>query len=327
MIKSSLYFYSLLLLFCSNIAFANVSKSSVDALLQQAQQATETKNYQQAFSFYLQAAEQYQDPLATVSVANYYQYGIGMTPNSALACIWYKKSALHKTPIALDFAAQCLLAEQNSSENVSKAIEYFELAATSGHHISWCNLADLYFSGELVKKDIPKAISLCERSALQSSPVAMLRVGNMYLKSDQEADRNTGANWILHAAEINHFPAQYRLAELYEQGISTEASLYGALNWYEKAASNGYQPAYAKVAEIYFNSPKDAETGLWQEAALAKAYMWLSASVKTNKVEVEKAQLQTMLTEVTNEMPPSWQSSLDKKVRAHFDAINNKSDK
>ena len=65
-----------------------------------------------------------------------------------------------------------------------------EKAAAQGNPAAACRLGKLYLQGELVSKDVPKALEYLTASAGQGSPFAQYILGKLYLMGkDVEQDR------------------------------------------------------------------------------------------------------------------------------------------
>ncbi len=103
-------------------------------------------------------------------------------------------------------------------------------------------------------------------------------------------------------------------------GLGQAADPAGSRNWLEAAAGQGYVRAYYPVAELYFNAPPDPETGLWTGPDLAKAYMWLSATLQRSVDPVELDRAKEMLDRVREVMPGTWVQELDARVAGHLAA-------
>ena len=91
-----------------------------------------------------------------------------------------------------------------------------------------------------------------------------------------------------------------------------------ARSWFEQSASRGHIPAYFETASLYFNAPANPETGLWHENDLAKAYMWLSATLQVAEDDEQREQASVMMEKVREVMPETWAADLDAKVDAHI---------
>lgn len=332
----------LLVCLASTLSLANEKLDQAAALLSKG-------NYKASYQLLNELVEN-NDALAMLLKGSFYENGYLGTTDIVEACRLYKRSALQNIPLSLDKAARCLLdidgtfhsnkvsnntlSNNTSSDNTPNpksnksrgadrhqlAVEYYTKAAQAGHHISYCNLADYYYSGTQLQQDIPKALSLCEQSALQGSPPAMLNLAKMYLQAPKAHQNIEQAiKWFSLAAEYKIPEAFYYLGHLFEKGLGTDIDMPSALLWYEKAAEAGHKPAYLATAQIYFNAPRQANTGKWQEVALAKAYLWLSASVSANPNEGTSTK---MLSIVKQELPKSWRASLDQQIAEHFKKLS-----
>lgn len=264
-------------------------------------------------------AEKQKSPVAMMLLATLYSNGKGVEKNIDKACYWYEQAATLNSPAGLHQHAQCKLMRSTTAQKQLNTIPLFKKAAQLGHHISYCDMADIYLAVGKHILTTQEAILLCEKSAMMGSIPAMVRTAHMYLQALK--NYQTAGHWFLQAAQFDNPEAQYYLAEIYEKGMSTEANIGNALFWYEKSASLGYLPAYYATAQIYLNAPKDPSSGKWQENALAKAYLWLSALYQRETNLENRNGVSIQLQHVTDEMPESWRAVLDKRVNLHLAKI------
>lgn len=291
---------------------------SQNTKLEKALSLIQQHEYVQASKLLTELAKNENDGVAQWLLGDMHFYGNGYNEDKKTACQWYAKAAKNEIPVALDRLGSCYLKGYHQKRDIGKAIDSFELATQLGHHISLCNIADIYYQGIETKVDVNKAIALCEKSAMQSSSPAMVRVGKMYLNAQRDDGIKLATHWFLTAANFENPEAYYFLGKINRDGIGTKVDIDSALYWFEKSATLGFSPAYIETAKIYANAPKDPDSGKWQEAALAKAYVWGQAAKLSATVLDEQHEISKLMYEVDKEMPVAWRQSLDQKVTEHL---------
>jgi hypothetical protein len=293
------------------------AQSDLSAELAEAQAALATADYDKAYPIYLSAAEG-GNALAQFSVAMFHEAGWGTVQESpAVACDWYRRAAEGSIPAAAHFHARCLDEGIAGPADPKGAAHWYGRAAELGHYLSWCDLAELYMRGRGVPKDPARGLVLCRQAAELGAVPASLRTGRYLLQGDAAIrDPAAARAWF---ESVAHLPeAQYYLGLMHRDGLAGEASPKQARLWFERAASQGYVAAYLPTAQLYFAVSPDLRTHKPPADILAKAYMWLSASIERVAGPREKAQAQAMRDKVLAIMPPSWTPTLDQRVAQHL---------
>ena len=256
--------------------------------MQKAQQALMAGDYTTSFSFYKRMAEESNDPLAWFSLALYYQNGWGRPTDRKAACGHFEKAAAGGIPAGAHFHAECLEQGVTQPAMPDKAAAWYEKAASLGHLVSYCSLAKLYMTGNGVPKDPAKGLMLCSKGAGYNTS-AQIQMGRYYLEGDASIRNPQAAyQWFAMAAQRNVAEAQYLLGVMERDGLGRPKSAGRALPLFEEAASQGYLPAYLPSAELYFSAPVDPQTGKPAANDLAKAYLWLSATMRRSSDDREK---------------------------------------
>lgn len=86
--------------------------------------------------------------------------------------------------------------------------------------------------------------------------------------TSSEPNYKKAAVWYRKAAELGDAQAQYRLAEMYEEGLGLKVDFAQAALWYRKAAEQGEPSAQYNLAHVYAN-------GRGVKKNLEKAAYWL----------------------------------------------------
>ena len=307
------------LIFSVLFSITTHARNDIAAELRQAQKTLAAGDYDKAYPQYLHFAKEQNNPLAQFTVAMFHQLGWGqMQVDRTVACGWHEKAAAGAIPVSTHFLAECFEQGIGRPADLAKAAHWYKKAAQLGHHMSLCSLADLYMSGKGVEKDPKKGLGLCLQAVEKGAIPAEVKVGRYLLEGDDNIrDPQAAHAWFERAASKSP-EAQYYLGIMHREGVGGEKTLGEALTWFESAASQGYVPAYFPTAEIYFNVSPDYKTQRPSAEVLAKAYMWLSATVKRSKDPKEIEKSQRMLEQVHSIMPDTWMPTLDERVAAHL---------
>jgi len=284
------------------------------APLAAAQAALRQGDYAKAYAETRRIAATQDNPLAQFQVGLFYRLGWGRPVDPAQACRWFEQAAIGEIPLAQHYLAECLVAGTHRPADPATAAKWYDRAARNGHVLSLCSLAELYVSGTGVPRDPAAAIALCRQAAAQGLTPAMFRLGQLLLEDDPAAARG----WFAQAAERGMAQAQYQLGVIHRDGLGRPADIETARYWFESAAAQGYGPAYWPTAQLYLQTPADPASGKLPAAALAKAYLWLAATVERAARPEERAQATARLAELQQIMPATWKPALDAKVARHL---------
>lgn len=108
----------------------------------------------------------------------------------------------------------------------------------------WCQLGDMYNSGDGVAQDYVQAVFWYRKAAERGHELAQLALGMTYSwghgvqQDDQQVEY-----WIRKAAEHGGALAQFRLGWMYEDGDSVKQDHQQAVYWFRKAAEQGHEVA------------------------------------------------------------------------------------
>lgn len=136
------------------------------------------------------------------------------------------------------------------------AIHWFEKAANSGHQRAQYDLAWCYLHGELVNRNINKAVELFKSSNLDIPPSELTFIGYYYDIGDgTSVDKTEAMDYYRKAASQGDATAMYNIGVFYENGIVVYKSVQEALDWYKKAADKGCTLAQDAITRIN-NTPQ-----------------------------------------------------------------------
>ncbi len=159
-----------------------------------------------------------------------------------------------------DAHAQCALAETfdpgipnpggSESNDVNKAINWYQKAANQGYAVAQCNLGFIYLSD--ASRNYPAALKWFKKAADQEYANAQNSLGVMYANGFGVAkDCDVAAKWYRKGAENGNAVAQFNLGMAYFHGEGVKQDYREALKWYHKAADQGDAHAQGFVGLCY----------------------------------------------------------------------------
>jgi predicted Zn-dependent protease len=139
---------------------------------------------------------------------------------------------------------------------VEEALRWLNFAADKKNQFAEYALGTLYFKGEDVTRDIPKALEYLKRSAAQGNQFAQHRLGKIYLMGEDAPKDVTAALQYLNAStdQGNQY-AQYTLGKLYLMGKDVQKDKETAIRWFTLSAAQGN--VYAQFFLDHMDSFKD----------------------------------------------------------------------
>ena len=147
-------------------------------------------------------------PAAAHQLGKCWRDGLGVFPDDEQAELWFRRSA----EAGYDFSQYALGRLLETRKRTEEAVTWYEKAAAQGNPAAAYRLGKLYLQGELVSKDVPKALEYLTASAGQGSPFAQYILGKLYLMGKEvEQDREKAYRWFEMAAEQGNPYARFFL--------------------------------------------------------------------------------------------------------------------
>lgn len=176
-----------------------------------------------------------------------YMFGYGTKKNLDVSRKYYIDAAKSGNAIAqYALASQFLDSRDQGSKKLG--VIWLTKAAAQGNVRAQAKLGEMYANGQLVSKDINKAVDLLVKAATQNSLPAMVALGELAIKQNQI---DTGKDWLTKAANAEDPHAQLVLARLY---LEPKSSLYNpktGFMWTLRAAQNRSSEAEQALALLY----------------------------------------------------------------------------
>ena len=167
----------------------------------------------------------------------------------------------------------------------AKHVMLLQKAADAGSLEAMYDLADCYWDGEGVEKNMPLAIKWMKKGADAGYVKAQTVLGAAYLQGMEGLDQNYALSekyllmsaekdnadaqaflshlyiamedynkallWARKAAQMEHPQACFALGRIYDEGLGVDVNHIEGLKWFEKAANGGDADAQNMVGNIY----------------------------------------------------------------------------
>jgi hypothetical protein len=233
-------------------------------------------------------------PLAMLYAANMLVSGVGGPPDSALAFELYRKAyrrgvddagtnlaqryyadgELGKKDLAKAFEINSTLANKKhlaalnnlgvqyewgigTAADAGRAFELFRESAELGNPVGMANAGRMLALGKGVPRDMAAALMWLNKAIDAGFPRAAMWLGNIYLKppDGSPSDPVLAAQVFRKGALRNYGPAQFALAQLYEDGHGLPRDLPMAYLYYGLANANGERAGAPKLADLEAKMP------------------------------------------------------------------------
>ena len=156
-------------------------------------------------------------------------------------------------------------------------INAYKKAAERGDVRAQWNLANCYYLGNGVARNLEQAVYWYQKAAEQNMDMAQNDLGICYYFGyGTSVDYKRAFGWFVKAAESGFAAAQYNLGVCYHNGDGVNQDVMQAIYWYRKAAEQNYEPALdilkkqGKLKECaYFNLQAGPEGVEVQQACKA----------------------------------------------------------
>lgn len=202
------------------------------------------------------------NPLTMIRLGDYYQE----KGNEQKARLWYRNA--HIKGAELGIAKHLFELGKNYwtgdlvEKDLTKAIQCFYKAAQDYEYsaLCWLNLGEIFSSSEY--KDDAKAFICYKQAAMKGDPTAINKVGLAHFYVwDAYHEEKEAAQWFRKGMyeEIGHGSSS-NLAYCYAHGIGVERNFSAALECYTAAALSGEWPALVALAKAYaFGQGRDRD--------------------------------------------------------------------
>lgn len=219
-------------------------KKALFAARMQLVQGRSTYNPEQAIASYNQLASQ-GNAEAMNALGMVYSKGIGVAINDAMGIEWLEKAA--NAGYAKAWYNLGILYKEDEP---TKAISYFEKAATSGIPVAYSAWGRMLMKGYGVPQNYPLAISIFKQGADKGNAYCNYSLGYLYYKGfGCTQDYALAIEQFEIGAQKNNPWAMYMLGLCYRNGYGVTIDLEKAKFWLNKSAAKGVKPSQTELAD------------------------------------------------------------------------------
>src|SRR5262245_46685953 len=203
--------------------------------------------------------------------------GASGKPDRSKALEWFERAATSGSSDAQFTLGQCFQFGMERAADVKRAAHWYEIAARGGHAQARWNIANMLLSGNGVPKDPAKAIAWLELAAHDGFDRAAVALGRLYEEGvGAPVNRDKAAYWFQLAAAKDNAEGQYCLA-LLELSAGDDRKRAHAAELLMRAARAGLQLAELELAKCYLQGIGVAEDH-------ARAVEWLARAASKGHV-------------------------------------------
>lgn len=259
------------------IAVIILAVEAIAVLFARAYRANLARQVQLAAGAYL-----WKDTEAAYTLASNYAQGIlgeeRFPKNLKLSAYWFQWAAERgNTEAMVDYAVKLYYGDAGFSQDIPRAITYFEDAARTGEPAAVGALGMLYWNGEYVEQDLVTAFSYMTKSAEAHYSPAIVSLGDMYQTgAGCEIDEKKAFACYQAASGLGDSEGTLRLAYCYSDGIGVEKDEFLALSCLYEAAADDCGEAMFRLGELHQNgelgSADYEQAAKWYNKAIRADY-------------------------------------------------------
>lgn len=247
--------------------------------------------YKQALKNFIKQDDTLPNVQTQYKIGCMYNNGLGTELNEKEAIIWLTKAADNGHTQAQSALGKIYFA----NNDISQAIKYYTMAAQGNDQYSQYRLGILYLQDEF--KDIPKSLNWLELSAIQGNPFAQYKLGSLYSgKCDNLSHlENTETSQMWYSKALNNFvtedketpspDTEYKIAQMYENGLGTAVDMDKAIEYYTLSAEKENTYAQYRLGTLY-SGRCDTMSHLKDTAA---AQFWYAKALANLQKEYESS--------------------------------------
>ncbi len=205
-----------------------------------------------------------------------------------------------------DMGMRYLLGYKMGPDN-QQAIYWLNLAAAQNHPYAMYQLGSEYLAGNIVQRDINKALHYLAQASNKSvkaastaisiyadngyknrvdaetgDKIAQMELAQAYLDNPVISEQKKGLEWLIKAADQAFPAALMTLAKVYETGTITPRSYEKAFVAYQAAAKQNIAPAQYRLGRMY-------QSGIGTILNQQLAYRWFEKAASQGHLEAQQA--------------------------------------
>ncbi|OAQ24615.1 HCP-like protein, partial [Linnemannia elongata AG-77] len=195
------------------------------------------ERYSEAMEYCRKAVD---DRIAEYHIGCFYRYGLGILPDYSAAMEWFERSAQKEYSLAEFAIAQMFYEGHGVKRDLEKVKDLKKIESLGNARVAFA-LGTWYHLGFRVTKDEVKAQEYFMKAANLGDREAQYNVGfsrGRYIQDDTLAYK-----WFLEAANQGHADAAYSVGYMHQYGRGANQSYEEAEKWYLAAIDKGNVPA------------------------------------------------------------------------------------
>jgi TPR repeat protein len=214
-------------------------------------------NQSDAMNLYEEGAEK-GDPWSFIGLGDAYRQGEMVTQDLKKAADAYQTAAAAGNAVANTRLGD-LYYRKWSELGVERkeALKFYQAGVDKGEPWSMMGLGEIYAQGDLVKKDLAKALEYYESARQKGTAVAATKIGDLYYRQSQSIGVNPAdaLAYYQEGFDKGDVWATIGLGDVYRDGLITTQDLGKALSLYEQALAKGNVPAHSRLGELLLRYP------------------------------------------------------------------------
>ncbi len=208
------------------------------------------------------------DVTALLALGRHVRDGVLIERDVPLALKLFDRAATSDNTMAYYEFARTALGHQDvlADGMLQSAAERLRSAAERGHVKAAVALGDALLLGQGVPESQAAAMEWYQRAAASGSPVAFIRLGDVYAGRSAGLEAPQALEWYRKAAEANSAIGMVRLGKMFNEGRGVPQDQALAATWFSRAAAAGSGAAMVELSSLYsrtggpghFNLARDA---------------------------------------------------------------------
>lgn len=188
---------------------------------------------------------------AQYELANMYYNGENVEIDYKKAIEWYKLSAEKGLLDSQLKLGDMYYSGINMNKNLEEAVKWYSLAAKNGDLDSQMMLGDMYYNGKKVGINYKKAEEFYKLAAKNLSDKAQCILGDMYFTGKEIRWYMITEKEFEDRYKLNKEDVQKNMGRLYIESNAVKKSYCKAIKYYKLSAEQGNSEAQYKLADIY----------------------------------------------------------------------------
>jgi TPR repeat protein len=208
------------------------------------------------------------DVTALLALGRHVRDGVLIDRDVPLALKLFDRASISDNMTAYYEYARTALSHQDviTDGMLQSAIDRLRNAAERGHIKASVAMGDALLRGQGIPESQAAAMEWYRRAAESGSPVAYIRLGDVYAGRSAGLEAPRALEWYRKAAEANSSIAMVRLGKMFNEGRGVPQDQALAATWFSRAAAAGSGAAMVELSSLYsraggpghFNLARDA---------------------------------------------------------------------